>query len=160
MDAALFAYPYGEWNGAVRALVEELGFTAAFGQHSGVVGAHTDRLNLPRFALNESYGAIDRFGLIADTVPLGARAIAPADRSTWRRTRRLIGFTVEPALANPASLACYASGGVTATIEHREGGRVEVQFDGPFPAGRARLNCTAPAEGGRWHWFGLQFVVP
>ena len=31
---------------------------------------------------------------------------------------------------------------------------MEVLFDGPFPPGRARLNCTAPAEGGRWHWFG------
>ncbi|MDE0388296.1 MAG: polysaccharide deacetylase family protein [Rhodospirillales bacterium] len=159
VDAALFAYPYGEWNGAVRALVEELGFTAAFGQHSGVVAAHTDRFNLPRFALNESYGAIDRFGLVVDTVPLGARAITPADRILTENPPAL-GFTVEPPLANPASLACYASGGVTATLEHREGGRVEVEFDGPFPAGRARLNCTAPAEGGRWHWFGLQFVVP
>ena len=159
VDAALFAYPYGEWNGAVRGLVEELGFTAAFGQHSGVVAAHTDRFNLPRFALNESYGTIDRFGLVVDTVPLGARAIAPTDRILTENPPA-VGFTVEPALANPASLACYASGGVAATLEHREGGRVEVQFDGPFPSGRARINCTAPAGGGRWHWFGLQFVVP
>ena len=48
---------------------------AAFGQHSGVVATHTDRFNLPRYALNESYGAIDRFTLIADTLPLGARAV-------------------------------------------------------------------------------------
>ena len=159
VDAALFAYPYGEWNGAVRALVEELGFRAAFGQHSGVVATHTDRFNLPRYALNESYGAIDRFTLIADTLPLGARAVTPADR-ILAENPPAIGFTVEPPLANPASLACYASGGVTATLEHQEGGRVDVQFDGPFPPGRARLNCTAPAEGGRWHWFGLQFVAP
>ena len=32
LDAALFAYPYGEWNGALRTLVAELGFAAAFGQ--------------------------------------------------------------------------------------------------------------------------------
>ena len=38
--------------------------------------------------------------------------------------------------------------------------RVEVTFDRAFPPGRARLNCTVPAGGGRWHWFGLQFVVP
>ena len=69
MDATLFAYPYGEWNGALRALVTELGFAAAFGQHSGVVGAHSDTLNLPRFALNQNYGDIDRFKLIADTLP-------------------------------------------------------------------------------------------
>ena len=159
VDATLFAYPYGEWNGAVRALVAELGFAAAFGQHSGVVAAHTDRLNLPRFALNASYGALDRFGLIVDTVPLGARAVTPADQ-ILAENPPAVGFTIEPPLANPGSLACYPSGGVAAALEHGEGGRVEVRFDGPFPSGRVRLNCTAPAGGGRWHWFGLQFVAP
>ena len=159
VDAALFAYPYGEWNGAVRELVAELGFSAAFGQHSGVVAAHSDRLNLPRFALNESYGAIDRFRLIADTLPLGAHDVTPADR-IMAENPPSVGFTIEPPLSNPDSLACYASGGVAATLAHKDDGRVEVHFDGPFPSGRARLNCTAPAEGGRWHWFGLQFVAP
>ena len=80
VDATRFAYPYGEWNGALRALVAEFGFTAAFGQHSGVLAAHTDRLNLPRFALNERYGGIDRFRLIVDTLPLGVRAVTPVDQ--------------------------------------------------------------------------------
>ena len=159
VDAALFAYPYGEWSGAVRALVAALGFSAAFGQHSGVVAAHSDRLNLPRFALNESYGAIDRFRLIVDTVPLGARDVTPVDR-IMAENPPTVGFTIEPPLSRRNSLACYASGGVAAVLEHKDGGRVEVHFDRPFPTGRARLNCTAPAEGGRWHWFGLQFVAP
>ena len=159
VDARLFAYPYGEWNTALRALVAELGFTAAFGQHSGVVAAHTDTLNLPRFALNQNYGAIDRFSLIAATLPLGARAATPAEQ-VLAENPPTVGFTVEPPLANRNALACYASGGVGATLEHGDGGRVEVRFDGPFPPGRARLNCTAPAGDGRWRWFGLQYVVP
>ena len=159
VDARLFAYPYGEWNTALRALVVELGFTAAFGQHSGVVAAHSDRLNLPRFALNQNYGAIDRFKLIADTLPLGARATTPADQ-VLTENPPTVRFTIEPPLANRNALGCYASGGVAATIDHQEGGGVDVQFDGPFPPGRARLNCTAPAGDGRWRWFGLQFVVP
>ena len=159
VDAALFAYPYGEWNGPVRALVAELGFAAAFGQHSGVVAAHTDRFNLPRFALNESYGTMDRFGLIVDTLPLGARDVTPADQIIVENPPA-VGFIIEPPLANPASLACYASGGLAATLAHEDDGRVEVSFDKPFPPGRARLNCTAPAGGGRWHWFGLQMVAP
>ena len=80
MDAALFAYPYGEWNVGLRALVAELGFTAAFGQHSGAVGAHSDTLNLPRFALNQRYGEFDRFKLIVDTLSLGARDVTPAEQ--------------------------------------------------------------------------------
>ena len=159
IDAALFAYPYGEWNGALRTLVAELGFAAAFGQHSGAVGAHSDTLNLPRFALNQRYGEFDRFKLIVDTLSLGARDVTPTDQ-ILEQNPPVIGFTIEPPLANRNSLACFASGGVDATLKHLEDGRVEVAFDGPFPPGRARLNCTAPAEEGRWRWFGLQFVVP
>lgn len=155
----LFAYPFGEWNGALRALVAELGFTAAFGQHSGVVGAHSDWLNLPRFALNQNYSDVDRLRLIADAVPLGARSVTPLDQ-IMAENPPVVGFTIEPPLRNPGTLACYASGDVTATLEHGNDGHVEVRFDRPFPPGRARLNCTAPAEGGRWHWFGLQLVAP
>ncbi len=159
IDPTLFAYPYGEWDGALRALVAALGFTAAFGQHSGVVGAHSDRFNLPRFALNRNYGDMDRLTLITDTVPLGARDVTPADQ-IMAENPPTVGFTIEPPLENPGTLACYASGGVAAALEHGEDGRVAVRFDRPFPPGRARLNCTAPAEGGRWHWFGLQLVAP
>ena len=159
VDPTLFAYPYGEWNGAVRELVAELEFIAAFGQHSGVVAAHSDRLNLPRFALNASYGDINRFRLIVDTLPLGARDVTPTDQIMVENPPT-VGFTIEPLLSNRASLACYASSGVATTLDHTDDGRVEVHFDRPFPTGRARLNCTAPAEGGRWHWFGLQFMAP
>ncbi len=159
LEPTFFAYPYGEWNGALRTLVAELGFTAAFGQHSGAVGAHSDALNLPRFALNRRYGEFDRFKLIAETLPLGARAVTPADQ-VLTENPPTIGFTIEPPLANRGSLNCFASGGVGTTLDHQEGSRVEVTLDRAFPPGRARLNCTAPAGDGRWHWFGLQFVAP
>ena len=159
IEAGLFAYPYGEWNAALRALVADLGFSAAFGQHSGVVAAHADMLALPRFALNQRYGEIDRFRLIVDTLPLGARDVIPAD-PIMVENPPTVGFTIEPPLPNPGSLACFASGGVGVTLDRSDGGAVEVRFDRPFPPGRARLNCTAPAESGRWHWFGLQLVAP
>ena len=139
MDAALFAYPYGEWNGALRTLVAELGFTAAFGQHSGGVAAHSDRLNLPRFALNASYGDIDRFRLIVDTLPLGARDVTPTDQIMVENPPT-VGFTIEPPLPNPASLACYASSGVATTLDHAGDGRVEVHFRPALP------NRSGPAQ--------------
>ena len=159
LDATLFAYPYGEWDGALRALVAALGFTVAFGQQSGAIGAHSDMQGLPRFALNERYGDIERFSFLVDTVPLGARAVTPADQ-IMAENPPTVSFTIEPPLPRRDALACYASGGVAATLEHGRDGRVEVRFDGPFPPGRARLNCTAPAGDGRWHWFGMQLLAP
>jgi hypothetical protein len=38
--------------------------------------------------------------------------------------------------------------------------RFEVRLDGPFPPGRARINCTVPGPDQRWRWLGVQFYVP
>ena len=45
----LLAYPYGEAGLETMALVRDLGFEFAFGQHSGVVHKSSDPLFLPRF---------------------------------------------------------------------------------------------------------------
>lgn len=159
VEADLFAYPYGEWNEALRGLVAELGFSAAFGQQSGVVHRHSDAYNLPRFPLNEAYGELERFALVVDALPLAVTALTPAE-PVLAENPPTVGFTVLPPLPNLAALGCYASGDVTTRVESRGDGAVAVRFDQPFPPGRGRLNCTLREEGGRWRWFGLQFFVP
>ena len=56
-----FAYPYGEYNLEVIEQVKLHGFIAAFGQHSGVAHKSLGMYELPRFAMNEKYGDMDRF---------------------------------------------------------------------------------------------------
>ena len=51
-------------------LLKELNIKFAFGQHSGVIHKNTNQYYLPRFALNENYGKIDRFIFSANTKPL------------------------------------------------------------------------------------------
>ncbi|HER25602.1 MAG TPA: chitin deacetylase, partial [Rhodospirillales bacterium] len=75
----LIAYPYGEAGLAVMTLAEEAGFKAGFGQHSGVVGKYSNMYYLPRFALNEKYGAVDRFRLAANALDLPIGDLTPAD---------------------------------------------------------------------------------
>ena len=50
---AIFAYPYGEYGNDAQAAIRKIGFTAAFGERSGVTYSGYDRLELPRFALSE-----------------------------------------------------------------------------------------------------------
>ena len=76
---ALFAYPYGEASLAARRVVAGSGFAAAFGQHSGAVHRGGDAFYMPRFALNEAYGGMERFRLAANALPLEAMRIVPAD---------------------------------------------------------------------------------
>jgi len=156
----LFAYPYGEFDMALRTMVSERGFAAAFGQQSGVAYSGWNMMSLPRFALNETYGDIDRFKLIASTLPLAATDITPNDPVLAENPPHL-GFTLDPALSEEAdNLACFASGQGQAMVEVLGGQRVEVRLSQAMPAGRNRINCTMPGPDGRWRWLGLQFIVP
>ena len=155
----IFAYPYGEMSAALRQAVEEAGFSAAFGQHSGALGPLTDRFALPRFPINEAYGDMERFRLVANTLPLPVSDITPADpflRSVAQNPPNL-GFTVDETVGDLRDLNCYANNGEPALT--RLDNRIELRLTAPLPAGRARINCTLRADNGRWHWFGTQFIV-
>ncbi|GAA0606979.1 polysaccharide deacetylase family protein [Thalassospira tepidiphila] len=151
----IFAYPYGEANGEVIAAVKEAGYRAAFGQQSGAMHTESDFMYLPRYALNEHYGAMDRFNLAANSLPLVVSDVTPAD---YRLTRNppAFGFT----LAEPApSMNCYPSEGEP-TMSRLGEERVEIRLDGPVSSGRWRINCTAMGPDSRWRWFGMLYTVP
>jgi len=155
----LFAYPYGEMSLALRDNVAEAGFAAAFGQHSGAIGELSDNLALPRFPLNETYGEMDRFRLVANALPLPVDGITPADMSLRNPAQNPpnVGFTLAAPLGDPSNLNCFASAGEPTTMRLDQ--RIELRFAGALPAGRARVNCTLRDGSGRWRWFGMQFVV-
>jgi peptidoglycan/xylan/chitin deacetylase (PgdA/CDA1 family) len=155
---ALFAYPYGEHSLMVRKAVADAGFEAAFGQHSGVAHGGMDTLTLPRFALNERYGGIDRFRLVTNALPLPVSDVLPKD-PLLSENPPAFGFTLDSSIGNPASLSCFASSEGETHLEYLEQ-RVEVRLKQPFPPGRSRINCTMPGPDNRWRWFGTQFVVP
>ncbi|WP_193366692.1 polysaccharide deacetylase family protein [Pelagibius marinus] len=155
----LFAYPYGEASLELRQNVIDAGFTAAFGQHSGALGEMSDRFTLPRFPLNEAYGDMERFRLVAGALPLPVDGITPADMSLREASQNPpnVGFTVVGAQGNLSGLNCFASAGEPQVMKLDQ--RIELRFDAPLPAGRVRINCTLRDDSGRWRWFGTQFVV-
>lgn len=159
---SLIAYPYGEYSLAVRRVAEKAGFTAGFGQHSGVLYPGSDFFYLPRFAMNESYGDIKRFRMATNALPLPATDITPADPFLKQGANPpLFGFTVSQEIAKRLSLlACYASGQGKVRIERLGDTRIEVRMNQPFGPGRTRVNCTLPAGHGHWRWLGRQFLVP
>jgi peptidoglycan/xylan/chitin deacetylase (PgdA/CDA1 family) len=155
---AFFAYPYGSSSRAVRALVGERGFTAAFGQQGGVVHAGSDLLDLPRFMVSEEFGNLDRFRLAANALPFPAADLLPADTVLTTNPPN-IGFTV-PGATSLAKLSCSGAGQGRLPIQQLGTDRVEVRVTEPFDPGRARINCTLPTPDGRYRWLGFQFLVP
>ena len=155
----LFAYPYGEYDLAVRDAVAAAGFEAAFGQHSGVAHAGSDFHALPRFQLNSRYGDLDRLKRVASALPLPVEDVSPLDPIVGEHNPPNFGFSVLPGLRGLNSLACYASGQGQVQIERLGDVRFEIRLAEPFPPGRSRINCTLPAGDGRWRWLGRQFIV-
>lgn len=158
----LFAYPYGEYNGELKEEMQSLGFDAAFGQFSGPAAQWSDMYALPRFPVNERYGGMERFRLIAGTRALPVDDITPLDSVLNDESNPpVFGFTVDSTVNGLGAMACYPSHlGRAAELLRLNGNRMEVRFEEPFPRGRNRINCTMPAGDGRWYWMGRFFYVP
>jgi peptidoglycan/xylan/chitin deacetylase (PgdA/CDA1 family) len=154
----LFAYPYGEYDKAIRNEVAALGYAGAFGTQGGVVYAGADRFALPRMYMNEAYGSVDRLRLVASALPLPVTALAPDD-PVIRANPPILAFTVAPGIEPLDRLACYASGIGRMTVARPAPRRIEAHLARPLPPGRWRVNCTVPAGQGRWRWLGALFIV-
>jgi peptidoglycan/xylan/chitin deacetylase (PgdA/CDA1 family) len=152
----LLAYPYGEAGREDIAIVKDMGFEAAFGQNSGPVYAEADAYLLPRFALNETYGAMDRFALVTNTRPLKAIALSPDD-PVLRVNPPVLGFTVLEPPPGLSGVSCFGPRGERLAVGVAQA-RITVSPREPFPTGRARVNCTLRARG-QWYWFGQEFVA-
>ena len=153
----LFAYPYGEYNSSVRELIIDRGFKAAFTQSSGALHSYSDKFSLPRFALNERYGGIDRFRLVVNALPLPVDDVLPMDPLLVENPPAF-GFTVDKSVGSLRQLACFSSNEGELRLE-RLGRRIEARFNTMLPKGRSRVNCTLPGPNNRWRWFGVQFLV-
>ena len=154
----LFAYPYGEYNLTVIEAVKKAGFIAAFGQNSGIMNGYDGYYELPRFAMNEQYGTLDRLELAINGLPLKVRHVTPAD-VVLDENPPIYGFTMAPEMDAPKQLRCFNSifGKLdVTTLSHR----AEIRLPGPLTGKRARINCTMPGPDGRWRWYGRQFLLP
>lgn len=158
----LIAYPYGEYNLELRKAMIAEGFEAAFAQVSGPAAIWSDPFSLPRFPVNERYGEMDRFKLISQAMALPVSDVAPLEPVLAEdRNPPVFGFTLDETVRGASALACYPSHmREPAELIRLDGNRVEVRFEQPFPKGRARINCTLPAGGGRWYWHGQFFYIP
>lgn len=157
---ALFSFPYGEYSNKAVELVETAGFQAAFGQQSGAVDSNADLFRLPRYALSENFGNIDRFRLVINSLPLPVYDVTPEDTLIKEEENPpLYGFTVHRQLKNLKNLKCYASAGGELTQEQIGSSRFEIRLAEALPKGRHRINCTLLDPSGRWRWFGTQFYI-
>lgn len=159
----LFAYPYGEYDLALAAIVDGLGYVA-FGQHSGAIGAYSDRRALPRFPMAEPYAEIGEFRSKAASRALPVIEHAPRDPVvTGAGAAPRLVFRLADSDARLGELACFASGVGRIPVEPVRGKTrtFATRSPEPLPRGHSRYNCTAPsAEPGRFYWFSQPWLRP
>ncbi len=154
----LFAYPYGEYNLNTIEVVKETGFIAAFGQHSGVAHSTAGLFQLPRFAMNENYGDLNRLKLSINALPMIVQDVSPINPFITNNPP-LFGFTLSQSKKQNKIVRCFASNNIKTTTTRIGKHRIEVRLEKPFPKERGRINCTMEAVDQRWRWFGKQFMT-
>ena len=154
----IFAYPYGEYNLQVLDQVRLHGFVAAFGQHSGVAHKSLGLYELPRFAMNEKYGNMDRFLLAVNALPMPIFDLSPKN-PVISRNPPSYGFTLSNKIEPKNAIRCFANNGLKAETKRLGRNRIEIRLNGPFLKGRGRINCTMAGNENRWRWLGRQFII-
>lgn len=156
----LFAYPYGEYNDKLQNLISELGLTG-FGQHSGAVSATSSMAALPRFSAAGVYSNLKtlQVKLNSGALPVKHNSIANAELAA-DGVPPLWSMSIDTADLRPRQLSCFYNGSTLATAWN--GNQVQIQLPQRFPAGRSRVNCTAPSNSnrGRYYWYSQPFFVP
>lgn len=159
---ALFAYPYGEYDSDLRALVGELGYSG-FGQQSGPASRYSDPLALPRFPLAVAFAELDEVRDKLQSRPLPVLRAEPDDPVLpLDNTRPVLTVTLQPGGYVPGTLGCYVSGQgrVAPHWLDAEQTRFTVQAGKPLAVGRSRYNCTAQAASGTdWLWYSQPWIL-
>lgn len=152
----LFAYPYGEYDATVAAIVKELGYTA-FAQHSGAIGRNSDRLALPRYAMAENWAEMDRFILRVRSLPMPLKGFEPWEpRLGEENPPHLTLHLTEGGLSK--RINCFLGDGTPLDVVERHSHSLTVLSPKPLAAGRSRYNCTAATGDGRFYWFSQQWI--
>jgi peptidoglycan/xylan/chitin deacetylase (PgdA/CDA1 family) len=158
----LFAHPYGEYNPAILAIIDDMGLTG-FGQQSGPAWPGADFGALPRFPMAASHAGMPRFKTKVKTLPLPVVSAEPADPLVPPgQTRPTLKLTLAPGTRAKAAIRCFVDGSNDVRIswskDAAEQFTVTPGFD--LEPGRHRTNCSLPSgQQGRFHWYSHNWFV-
>lgn len=154
----LLAYPYGEYDERLKAMVAEEGFTG-LAQNSGAVGYYSDFLALPRYPLASIYANLDTAATKLSTKSFNVQQLSPTGPVT-ESTRPATTLQFLPGPYNLNQIGCFADGEpLTMNWVDRDQGIVELQAQRDFTGRRWRYICTAPVPGSnRYYWYSMQWI--
>ncbi|MEM9858522.1 MAG: polysaccharide deacetylase family protein [Bacteroidota bacterium] len=160
-----FAYPFGELDPKMKAIVKNMGFEAAGAQNSGVIYYGTDLMQCPRFPMNESYSALDQFAMKAETKALKIVNKIPASFVLPKGENQPdLTITIQPDELKLDQLQCFIQGSeceTRQTINTDSTVTLTLKATSSIADRRRTLyTITVPDENGKWHWFSHLWINP
>ncbi|MCP5346372.1 MAG: polysaccharide deacetylase family protein [Gammaproteobacteria bacterium] len=154
------AYPYGEYDPAIKAMLAAEGFTG-IAQNSGAVGFHSDFLALPRYPLAGIYANLETARVKFDSLAFQVLEQDP-DNPVTGDSSPTIRLRFAPGDYSFDQIGCFAnSEPLPMTWLERDSGLVELRPEQQFNGRRWRYICTAPNPGtGRFFWYSVQWINP
>ncbi|HJN94726.1 MAG TPA: polysaccharide deacetylase family protein [Gammaproteobacteria bacterium] len=152
------AYPYGEFDPAIKSLLGELNFVG-LAQNSGAVGYNSDFLALPRYPLASIYADLDSARTKLDTKAFNVSLLSPVSPVTTVRNPP-VTLQFDPGDYKLDQIGCFAnSEPIPMTWLDKENGLVELRPDQEYPGRRWRYICTAPdPQSRRYYWYSVQWI--
>jgi len=158
-DYKYLAYPYGEFNNELQALVTELGFIG-IGQHSGAVNKDSNFSRLPRFPASGFYSKLETLITKLNSRAFNITKLTYKDSVTEQNPPML---TIEFNMGDfhKSQFACYVSSVGQADLNWNNKNTVEITSPKALNKGRSRFNCTAPSisNPGSYFWFSQPWVI-
>lgn len=160
-SSVLFAYPYGEYNVALKQIIRSLGLTG-IGQHSGGIWHGSDFAVLPRFPMAAGYAEMDQFATKVRSMPLPVMYEEPVEPVlTEGVLKPALRLTLARGDYYPDSIACYSGGQGRIKVNwvDKEKGILEITPNEDLPKGRSRYNCTARHKTeNRYYWYSHLWI--
>ncbi|HWV16552.1 MAG TPA: polysaccharide deacetylase family protein [Cellvibrio sp.] len=164
-SAKIFAYPFGEYDIELQAVLKKLDYIA-FGQQSGPLGSQLDLQSVPRFPFGGSFTELDDFIMKVNSLPMPVTGVKFFSDKKSAMNNLLVKQGDKPYLQLQVSdksllgkIHCFATGQGAIAAEVIDGS-LWVQARQPLPQGRTRYNCTAAsAEKGRFYWYTQQWLA-
>ncbi len=157
-----FSYPYGEFDGEMKKIVKDAGFTAATAQNSGVIFSGTDLFQCPRFPMSEAYGAPEKFAEKASFKALRVIEVSPDNTILSGDGKPVLTVVFENTDLLIKQLQCFVQGGECSfKIIENNAGSVTITLQSTKSIARRRrtlYTVTVPDKSGAWHWYSHLWV--
>ena len=150
------AYPFGEFNNALKDALVERGYVS-FAQYSGGVAIFSDFGAIPRFPAGGRYANLKtlRTKMASLAFPVTNNTIT--DPVVTGNMPEMMVLTLDNSDFYMSMVSCFWQGERMETTRNRN--VLTVPLPEQFPIGRSRINCTAPSKKhtGRFYWYSQPF---